>query len=109
MTIKDGERDYLTETTEELRARVVMYLMYAQVQNNGYQALRSYGIDYQSLPEWKNDAVLQEARKMKPQKASEMVVNWLIRVDTAIAAAIRRKQLVGLNGGRAPDPTPTKH
>ncbi len=102
MSIKDSEPDYLNETEAELRSRITQYLVYARVQSLGYTALRSYGVDYQSLPEWKDDADLDIARKLKPIKGSELVVAWLMRLEHAIKAAIKRKQLVGLNGGKAP-------
>lgn len=67
--------------------------MFGQVLLKGYSALRSYGVDFMKLPEWSDNAVLDEARKLKPHKGAEKIINYLIRLENAISAAIRRTQI----------------
>jgi hypothetical protein len=65
--------------------------MFAQVLLKGYHALRSYGVDFMALREWKENGILDEARKLKPVPASEKIIAYLCRLENAISAAIRRK------------------
>ena len=67
--------------------------MFAQTLLKGYHALRSHGVDFMSLREWKDNGVLDAARKLKPIPGSELIINYLCRLENAISAAIRRKQL----------------
>ena len=67
--------------------------MFAQVLLKGYQALRSYGVDFMSLREWQENGILDEARKLKPQPASEKIIAYLCRLENAIRAAVQRKQI----------------
>lgn len=87
------EGDLLKESAADLRARIMTSQMFAQVLLKGYSALRSYGVDFMSLREWKENAILDEARKLKPVPGAELIIAYLCRLENAISAAIRRKQL----------------
>lgn len=50
-----------------------------------------------SLREWKENGVLDEARKLKPQAMSEKTVAYLMRIRNAITAAINRKVNISLH------------
>ena len=63
----------------------------------GYQALRSYGVDFMSLREWKDVDEIDEARKLKPQAAVHKIIAYCTRLENAIKAAIRRKQTIRLH------------
>ncbi|MGV1835221.1 hypothetical protein ACQZ6C_10705 [Rhizobium rhizogenes] len=67
--------------------------MFAQVLLKAYHALRSYGVDMMSLREWGEVDTLDEARKLKPQAGAEKIIAYLCRLENAISAAIRRKQI----------------
>lgn len=101
--------DWEKESNEDIRARVGTYMAFTQVLLKAYHALKNYGVDFQALPEWKDDKTLDEARKLKPIPGQQIVVSWITRLDHAISAAIRRKQLRGLNGGLPPKDPDQKH
>jgi hypothetical protein len=67
--------------------------MFSQVLLKGYHALRSYGVDMMALREWGEMGILDEARKLKPQAGAEKIIAYLCRLENAISAAIRRKQI----------------
>lgn len=102
--LKDNT-DWEKESNEDIRARVGTYMYFSQVILKAYSALKNYGVDFEALPEWKDDATLDEARKLKPVPAQQVVVAWLSRLESGIDAAIRRKQFRGLNGGKPKAPT----
>lgn len=92
---------------EDLISRVMMFQMYGQVMNAAYDALRSHGVDYRKLPEYSDITLLDEARKLKPTAAQEKVIAYLMRLENAIKAAIRRKSLKVVQDNTKP-PTQTK-
>lgn len=96
------EGDLLKEGEADLRARIMTSQMFAQVLLKGYHALRSYGVDFMALREWKENAILDEARKLKPVPASEKIIHYLCRLENAISAAIRRKQIKTIVDNTAP-------
>lgn len=110
--LKDNT-DWEKESEQDIRARVGTYMAFTQVLLKGYHALKNYGVDFMALPEWKEDSVLDEARKMKPVPGQALMVGWITRLEHGIEAAVRRKSLRGLNGGKVPpvelDPKDTKH
>lgn len=73
------------------------YQMFAQVMLKGYTALKSYGVDFQSLPEWKDTTDLDEARRLKPIPGQELTMKYLCRLENAIQAAINRRQNIRLH------------
>lgn len=93
---------------EDLRARLTTAEMTVGVLFHAYDALRSYGVDFKTLREWKENEVLDEARKLKPQAMSEKVVAYLQRLRNAITAAVNRKVNIKLHTDNTP-PTNTRH
>ncbi len=92
MTPKD-EIDYVKEDRQDLVAR----LMGAQALGNfllrAYDALKNYGVDFKSLPEWERCiAIWDEAAKLKPHAAQWSIVNSILTLENGLKAAIRRKQ-----------------
>lgn len=89
----------------EQRADLVARLQGAQAFGNfllkAFNAFRTYGVDFMTLPEWtEGSQELEDARKLKPVAASWKIVNYIVRLDNALKAAIRRKQFRLQNGGR---------
>jgi hypothetical protein len=91
MILKD-EQDYLKETSGDLRARLMAYQTFSKVLLTAYDALLNWGVNFKSLPEWQDMGDLDEAVKLKPDKGAEKTTGWLIRLEHAIQAAVRRKQ-----------------
>jgi len=83
--------------------------MYGQVQHTAYDALLSYGVNYKTLPEYKQMATVAErSTQLKPGPAQEYIIAFLSRLENAIKAAIRRKQAFTVVVDNTP-PSPTKH
>lgn len=85
------EEELLRETEADLRARIMTSQFLARVLLQGYAALKSYGVDFMSLREWKENAILDNAWRLKPQAAQERIFQYLARVEHAIKAAVNRK------------------
>lgn len=66
--------------------------MFAQVLLTGYNALRSYSVDFMKLWEWEDDGerVFDQARKLQPKPGNELLMKYLCGLENAIKAAIRR-------------------
>lgn len=57
-----------------------------------YDALLHHGINYQSLPAYKDTTLLDEATTLPLEQAHDSFLTWMGRVKNDIKAAIRRKQ-----------------
>lgn len=91
MRLKD-EEDYSKADRQDLVARLMHAQIFGQFLLKGYQALRSYGVDFMRLPEWQDQTELEEAAKLKPHAAQSRIVAYFVRLENALRAAIRRKQ-----------------
>jgi hypothetical protein len=102
--------DKKTDRAEDLEARLHGAEAFSRALLAGYHALRSYGVDFMSLPEWKQMDELEDAKRLKPKHMAEKVVNFCSRLQNAIKAAINRKQNIRLHtdNTKGSDPT-TKH
>jgi hypothetical protein len=89
----DDEIDYNTADRRDLIARLMGAQMMARFVLRGYTAQVSYGVNFMDLPEWKDMEQLDEAYKLRPHSAQLKVVAWMERLDHALTAAIRRKQM----------------
>ena len=59
--------------------------------NFAYDALLQHGINYRTLKEYADSTTLDEAGKLPITKARDKIVTWLDRLQSAINAAVRRK------------------
>jgi hypothetical protein len=92
-----NDKPLLTHDDElDLRARVTVAHYFAHVLLQGYNALRSHGVDFMRLREWKENSILEEAWKLKPTAAQSHIMGYLERLSHAITAAVKRKQNVRL-------------
>lgn len=95
MTGLKDEVDYVKEDREDLVARLTSAQAFGNFLLKAYDALLHYGINYKLLPEWVNgNATLDDARKLKPHAAQWTIINWIVTMENALKAAIRRKQFV---------------
>lgn len=63
-----------------------------EMYRRAYDALLHHGINFMSLPEYKNDTLLDEADKLVIQEGRSKYLLWIERVCNGIDAAVRRKQ-----------------
>lgn len=96
MNLKD-EIDYVKEDRADLVSRLLTHQMFSQFFLRAYDAFRNYGVDFKKLPEWLDQSDLDKARKLKPNRAQELIVGYLTRLNNGLTAAIRRKQFRLLN------------
>lgn len=65
--------------------------MFAQVLLQGYHALRSYRVDFMKLWEWEDDSkLIDEARRLQAKPGAELLMRYLMGLENAIKAAVRR-------------------
>jgi hypothetical protein len=98
-SLEERERARNIELLDSLRKEnrlqaVKLNILYAfiGVLRRGYDALLHHGVNYQSLPEYKMDRPLDDMRGKALSAAQSDAITWLGRLESAIAAAIRRKQ-----------------
>jgi len=91
MRLQD-EEDYAKADRQDLVARLMHAQAFGQFVLKAYNALRSYGVDFMKLPEWQDQTELEEAARLKPHAAQPKIIDYFVRLDHALRAAIRRKQ-----------------
>lgn len=98
MTQLKDEKDYVSEDRQDLVAR----LMGAQALGNfllrAFDALLNYGVNFKKLTEWTEaQAEWDEAAKLKPHRAQERIIHSILKLESGLRAAVRRKQFSLLN------------
>lgn len=78
-------------TTAELSGRLTMAKALAQLWSHAYDALLHHGVNFKSLPEWKDPEPLDAIGKLPFHRGAQEYVSWMGRVQNAITAAVRRK------------------
>lgn len=86
------EVDSLRKTVHEYSIRLTLAQAWVELLNYGYDTLRAYNIDFKSLPEFQNTAILDEAMEMPMSQGQVKIIEHLGRLKSSIGAAIRRKQ-----------------
>lgn len=81
----------LTRENRELGAKLNIAYAFIDTLRAGYDALLNFGINYQSLPEYKQDSPLDDLGKKPLEEVKVTSIAWLARVKSGIEAAIRRK------------------
>lgn len=76
-----------------LRARMASALAWAHLMRYAYDALRSYGVDYQKLPAYHQTELLEQAGAMVEHRGQPMVLEYIRRLHNDIRAAIRRQSM----------------
>ena len=104
MDLKD-ESDYEKEDRHDLVSRLMACQALAQFFLKAYDALLHYGVNFKTLPEWKDQRDLDAARKLKPNAAKTVIIGYFGRLESALSAAVRRTQFRLQNGGRVDPPT----
>lgn len=95
--LKD-ETNYVDEDRQDLVSRLMSAQALDQFLFSAYDALKHYGVDFKSLPEWEwAVGEWQEARRLKPHRAQEKIIASIMRLDHALKAAVKRKQFKLLN------------
>lgn len=77
-----------------LLARLVSAQALNQFLLNAHMALKAHGVDFMSLPEWQDQTEIDEALTLKnPMRAQDRIVSYIGRMENALSAAVRRKQM----------------
>ena len=74
-----------------LRVRFQLLSGFVDLLRYAYSALLHHDVNYQDLPAYKNETLLDEARKLPMSRGSDKFVEWMARVKHDIRAAINRK------------------
>lgn len=90
---EDDAIDHTKLEKEDLVARLMGAQMLARFILRGYSAKVSYDVDFMKLPEWQNMQDLEETYKLRPYAAQWKIAAWIGRLDRALDAAIRRRQM----------------
>ncbi|MEW6121278.1 MAG: hypothetical protein AB1698_01595 [Pseudomonadota bacterium] len=81
----------MTDETQTLSVRLSLALAFARMMEKAFDALLYHGVNYRSLPEYQNMTALDEANALPLKEGRRVVMGWLQRMESGIAAAIRRK------------------
>ncbi|MER9178952.1 hypothetical protein [Mesorhizobium sp. M0767] len=76
---------------DSLGVRLTLAQAWVGFLNFAYDALLHNGVNYRSLKEYSNSTELDDAQKLPLSEARNKIVGWLERLQSAISAAVRRK------------------
>jgi len=85
-----------TEDTNDpkvLQARLTMARAFAQMLMVAFDALKSHGVDYRNTPAYKDTRLLDEAARLPVLRGMDRYLTWMSKVESDIAAFVRRKGL----------------
>lgn len=77
---------------EQLGVRLTLAQAWVQFLQSAYDALLHHGVNYQTLKEYTESTELDDAQKLPLTAARDRIIQWLGRLQSAIHAAVRRKQ-----------------
>ena len=83
----------LTQRVRRMEIRLLLARAWVSFLEKAYDALLYHGVNYRTMPEYKNSAALDKAMKLPPEEGKVEIVSWLGKLESALAAYIRRKQL----------------
>lgn len=95
------EVDLIQEEKQDLLARLMGAQAMGRFLLRAYHAFKNYSVDFLTLPEWLNNEQLDRARKMRPHAAQHHIIDYFMKLENALTAAIRRKQFSLHKGGKA--------
>ncbi len=90
---QDASRRQLEQELKQARIKLTLSQAYHGITTLGHTALREHGIDYWTLPEWKDTRLLEAATKAPLAEGQSLYLEWCKRMIHAIHAAIRRKAM----------------
>ena len=76
---------------EVASVRLTMAQAFGQLMVKAFDALLHHGVNYRNLPEYKDEALLDEAKTLPLQRGFASYMRWMERVENGLAAAVRRK------------------
>jgi hypothetical protein len=85
------EVEELRKDQEVLNIRVYLAHEWLRFYQWAYDVLLAYGVNFKSVKEYQDDAVLEEAMDMPISKARNRIVEYLRRLKSGTRAAARRK------------------
>lgn len=88
-----------TENTEDtndpkvLRARLTMAQAFVQMLLVAFDALKHHNVDYRETPAYKDTRLVDEADRLPVLRGMDRYLTWMAKVESDIAAFVRRKGL----------------
>lgn len=86
------EVDYAKADRADLLARLMSAMALSQFLLKAYDAFQNYGVDFKSLPEWKDTTLLDKAARLRPVQGQALIVTHMGRLENGLSAAIKRAQ-----------------
>ena len=74
-----------------VRVRLAMSHAFGSMVLKAYDALLNYGINYRTLPAYKDTSLLDAAASLPISRGQSAYITWMQRVESDIRAAIHRK------------------
>ncbi|MBO6814573.1 MAG: hypothetical protein JJ891_06920 [Rhizobiaceae bacterium] len=87
----EAELEKIKKRLNTMEIRVSLAQGWVGLLRKAYDALLYHGVNYQTLPEYKDDDTLTEAQDMPISLARNKIINWMSRMESGIEAAVRRK------------------
>jgi hypothetical protein len=81
----------LQEENRVLHMRLSLAQRFVALLQRAFDALLYHGVNFRNLPEYQEDAPLDEANKLPLAQGRDKMMRWMDRVESSINAAIRRK------------------
>lgn len=86
------EVNSLNKMVHEQGIRLTLAQAWVDFYQFAYDMFRAYGVDFKSLKEFEDTAVLDEAMELPMSQGQVKIIEYLGRLRSAVRAAIRRKQ-----------------
>lgn len=90
----NDELDYVTQERQDLVSRLMGAQALSLFLLRAFDAFVAYGVNFKSLPEWQDQTDLDTARTLKATAAQGLIMTYMARLEHALAAAVRRRQMV---------------
>lgn len=87
----EGEVEDLSQKLTISEVRLTIAQAWGELLDYAYDQLLYHGVNYKTLPEFKDSTVLEDAQDLPITTARSKIVTWVGTLSSAITAAVRRK------------------
>lgn len=86
-----AELKAVRERLSTVEVRLTLAQAWVQFLNYAYDALLTHGVNYRTLREYAESTEPDDVQDLPISRARDKIVTWLGRLESAVAAAVRRK------------------
>lgn len=89
----DGNNSNGGDNLKVVKVRLRLAQAFIDMLQHAFDALLHHGVNYRTLPAYKDETLLEEARRLPLEQGHDSFIEWMRRVTKDINAAVRRKGL----------------